>query len=727
MKHSGNTLTKSTSKLKSSKNSEIINISIFKESEIVVRSVIEKLISLVISNTFEKMIQRNIPNFCLLEIKKRLDNIIELQYIKHDKDDLKRKNVVKNKSQKNFLNINGDYKKNLLLTEEKIINKKLNKSQIIPDYELIKNLNPYGENFFEEKIYLNILTRKNVQKNKIIFLNKYKKNNNIRIEEHNKIDNFWDTILQPNNTKIDRGASTQIKMDNETFKRINLENIPENIQEENQNQEKIEEKQNIPNNSNIIKKKNIKNNIKKENVKNEKKLKLLIQTDLPSFDLEPEKIGIIDENESIKVLRKEYEIQLALKKEKEEKEKKLMKQKRVPESDEDNIGKKFFFNSKVNTVKIKPIKLENLLTEFQGLKSQTKEIGKITDVNIDTQSHKSDIKVEINENPDYQFIEERTERKRKKFFNQNNSQNNNNLNILHNIKKNRNERKENEIMERSGSKYASGSNFNLIKLECGVELTENRKKKSGGKNYFEKYGRFSYELFQNKLNKTMSENFMANDLKDLMNNSMKKEEKETENIRKDNRKKSTIKKAELLSNKELIREKSEYDAKFEVPNGGNEYLNIKTKNLRIVMNNLDLMKDFELNIDTENNYIPQTKYNFFKNKINKNFKKSKKDLKEINDFNKTVLKNNFWGEPNNQNIKDNMYNNIKPPFHFSHNKKRNINFPIIGLPRQRLPPISSIRLLNNDITKRRIDFGKVKIKNLSTDNLINDDEKKVNI
>ena len=43
-------------------------------------------------------------------------------------------------------------------------------------------------------------------------------------------------------------------------------------------------------------------------------------------------------------------------------------------------------------------------------------------------------------------------------------------------------------MEKSGSKYTSGSNFNLIKLECGVELTENKRKKSGGKNYFEKYG-----------------------------------------------------------------------------------------------------------------------------------------------------------------------------------------------------------------------------------------------
>ena len=101
-------------------------------------------------------------------------------------------------------------------------------------------------------------------------------------------------------------------------------------------------------------------------------------------------------------------------------------------------------------------------------------------------------------------------------------------------------------MEKSGSKYASGSNFNLIKLECGVELTENKRKKSGGKNYFEKYGRFSYELFQNRLNKTTQDNFVTSELNEKIKNSMKQENNLID-IRKSN------KKDEIFSNKELNR------------------------------------------------------------------------------------------------------------------------------------------------------------------------------
>ena len=133
----------------------------------------------------------------------------------------------------------------------------------------------------------------------------------------------------------------------------------------------------------------IKNILKKEIIKKEKKSKLLIQTDLPSFDLELDKIGIYEENESIKILRKEYEIKLASKKEKEEKEKKLMNQKKLSGNDEENsLVKKTLLNPNKNIVKIKPIRLEDLISEFKDLKSQTKEVRKITDMNIDFQSKK---------------------------------------------------------------------------------------------------------------------------------------------------------------------------------------------------------------------------------------------------------------------------------------------------------------------------------------------------
>ena len=718
MKEIRNSLTKSISKLKSSKSEIIMNNFMFKDSEIVSNNILEKIISLVISQAFERMIQRNIPNFCIMQMMHKLDTILDIQYIKHDKDDLNQKiKVTKNKSEKLLLYKNNEQSDILLLTDEKKLNRKLNNSEIIHDYELIRDLNLYSSNVFGNKTVLNILNKKNV--------NIPKNNNDLSFSTSNKIqgikdkkivepeiDNFWDTISQPKATKIDRGASTQIKIDTETYKNKKYRHIKNIIKEEDHNNEQLE---NTTNNNNLLQKRKIKKSIIRDIGTKGKKLriKMSIPTDLPSFDIESDRLGINEENESIKNLRKEYEQELALKKEKEEKEKKLLKQKQLLELEEENNNKKKFMNSKVNTVKIRPIKIENLIAEFQDLKSHTKEIAKITDSNIEsyyTKNRSKHIEVEVNENPSYQFSDERTDRKRKKIINQSNN-NLINLNNI-NIKKIKPEK---NISDRSGSKYASGSNFNLMKLECGVNLTENRKKKSGGKNFFEKYGKFSFELYKSKLNNTMSGNFLGKDFKEMMNDSMKKEEDNNQiksNFKGFKKKKSI-----------LIKQKSDYDANIEnieIDNNTNNYLKMKTKNLKVVMNNLDLMKDFELNIDKTNNYMPKTKYNFFKNTINNNFQKNKKDLRDINDFNKTVLKNDFWGEPNNSNTKENFY--TRQPFRFFH--KKNINFPIIEFKRERLPPIYTSKLYNNSMIKNRstINLEKEKIRNFSRDN-INDDEK----
>ena len=712
-------INKNNSKLKSSKNFEknvnITNKYILKESEIIVKAVLEKVISLVISNIFNNTIEKNIVNFCISEMRNRIDNIISLQFIKHDKDDLDKKIIIKNKSQKYFLN----NKNHLLIKNEEI--QKLNKSQIIQEYELIESLNPYYSYHFENKKILKILIRKNMYQKSIDVIDNNKRvNNNITLNEEIIGNNFWDTINQPKDIKIDRGASTKIKVDTDIFKRINLEHIPEDVKEE--NKEILEIKQITPN---IKKNKNnnlrimIKKNEKED--KKQKKIKIIIPNDLPSFDIEPEKLFLNEENESIKILRKEYEDKLARKKEKEEREKRV-NQKKI-EKEEDNNNNKANSNTNGNIVKIKPIKIEKLIAEFQGLKSHTKEIGKITDSNIDSHPKNEDnsknVKIEINENPNYQFTEEKTDRKRKKHNHPNNNEINTQIQNNNNIKK---YKREYDLIERTGSKFASGSNYNLIQLECGVDLTENKKKKSGGKNFYEKYGKFSYDLYQSKLNKTASDNFFETNYKNIINNSKINEEKE------DNKKNGDIKNikrkiTEYISDKSLIRENSDYQAKFEINNQENNYLNLKTRNLKIVMNNLDLMKDFELNIDSERKHTSNIKYNYFKNKINKSFKRNKKDLREINDFNKTVLKNNLWGEPNESNIKENNYY-LNLPHHNFHNK-HNIQFPIIGLPRERLPPISNIRVNHYNVIKTEIkkSLEKEKIKNLSKDNIYIDKKK----
>ena len=106
------------------------NFSLFSESEIVVKSILEKIISLSISQIYKSIIDNKVTSFCLLKIKKKIDTIISIQFINHDKDDLKQRKIIKNKSHKIILNIKN--RNNIILTEEEIKNKKkLNKSQII--------------------------------------------------------------------------------------------------------------------------------------------------------------------------------------------------------------------------------------------------------------------------------------------------------------------------------------------------------------------------------------------------------------------------------------------------------------------------------------------------------------------------------------------------------------------------------------------------------------------
>ena len=312
MKEIRNSLTKSISKLKSSKSEIIMNNFMFKDSEIVANNILEKIISLVISQAFERMIQRNIPNFCIMQMMHKLDTILDIQYIKHDKDDLNQKiKVTKNKSEKLLLYKNNEQSDILLLTDEKKLNRKLNNSEIIPDYELIRDLNLYSSNVFGNKTVLNILNKKNV--------NIPKNNNDLSFSTSNKIqeikdkkivepeiDNFWDTISQPKATKIDRGASTQIKIDTETYKNKKYRHIKNIIKEEDHNNEQLE---NTTNNNNLLQKRKIKKSIIRDIGTKGKKLriKMSIPTDLPSFDIESDRLGINEENESIKNLRKEYD------------------------------------------------------------------------------------------------------------------------------------------------------------------------------------------------------------------------------------------------------------------------------------------------------------------------------------------------------------------------------------------------------------------------------------
>ena len=254
-------------------------------------------------------------------------------------------------------------------------------------------------------------------------------------------------------------------------------------------------------------------------------------------------------------------------------------------------------------------------------------------------------------------------------------------------------------------KFACGSNFDIINLECGVNLIENKKKKTGGKDYYKKYGRCSFEIFQDQLNKTTS-NFgqLDNNIINI-------------NINDSNNDNDKYLKTEFdlppLNLKKMRREKTEYEIKNIEPNVAGDILNVKTKNLKLALSSLDLINENNIKGINEQNLDKQI--NILKNNNIKEIKKEKdkKDFGDINVFNKTLMKNKLWGDPN-ESFKNTPYMTRKDPI--KPNKKllqKEISHNELNRsPRRRLPPISPTLKLYEE-QANQMNNGKNNIKNKS--------------
>ena len=68
---------------------EIKGYAFLDEAECVVNHIIEKIISLVLTETTKNKVNKLIPNYCFVEIQQILEIITYLDFLNHDKDDLK--------------------------------------------------------------------------------------------------------------------------------------------------------------------------------------------------------------------------------------------------------------------------------------------------------------------------------------------------------------------------------------------------------------------------------------------------------------------------------------------------------------------------------------------------------------------------------------------------------------------------------------------------------------
>ena len=750
------------------------------ESEMIACTIINKIISLVFSISFNNEIEKKICDYCYQDVINILHDIKNLEFIQHDIDDLYKKNIVLEKISKTPIKERNKFlDKDILLLNENN-GEIMNKSQIFKGYKFIDDLDPNisvncnidinplmpkekqinKSNIFEnENLFMKILKRKNVSTEKTIINNKTKKKKISLIKNHNnhqgeKMDKFeslklencsfikklnsnvtsilekqyfnnWNIIPQPSPSPVDRLAGTKIKYNKITSKSNLKDGINEKVDSAREN--------NMPNsNRNRHEREKFKTAILfvRNSIKDNtqiilpKKRHTRIQYDFPIYDLDPEKSNYAEETEDIIKMRKQVEEELEekrkekimeLKKEKE----KMEKEKEINEKRKNLDYKNITVDIKGNIVYVRPIKMESLINDFISMKTHSKEVQKIIDENIPKKNF-NNVKVEINKNPDFNFTEHRTSSKGRRASYHNTSK------LYQSTRRLRNKdlkSDKNIITDKNDMKFASGSNFEIMNLECGVNLIEKNRKKSGGKDYFHKYGRCSYEIFQNQLNKTstgfyteqLGNNFINININDENDNS-------EENLKTDIGKKGTgLPPLSPLKKKIMKKERTEYDLRNISSNEKNKFINLRIKNLKHALNNLDLIDEKKLK---ENNI--ENKINYFKNGNDKDIKKAKKDLGEINIFNKTLMENKFWGESRDSH--KNMAIAIRFPVKLEKKYlQREVNPNLLNhLPKKRLPPISSaVKLFSENMNQteggiNNANRNKKKLKELRNQNLSKD-------
>ena len=476
---------------------EIIPNKFLNEANIIVNDIIEKIISLSITTNIKIKIEKQIPSSCFDFLRNAIDSYLSLNFIFHDKEEINSLNSFEQK-------------------KEEIID------GIIP---ILKNENENEKNeisitqtepSFEEQIFYN---------------------NNLNG------DNNWDLMDEPLSNNYDRYATTLVKfkeIDKEKNYKINKKEILEEIDEENENNTLNENEKNMVENrtrnekegtlGKTIKLSNIyKEDLNNNNNKNKKRNLNEIMSQFSYHDLDNDNdIYKEPENINYEKLRKELE-----KKENEQIEEKKNqknakrevenKMKLAVEKNRQYAGKKITVDSNGEIVFIKGIKLDKLNKDFILMKTGTKLIKDEENENEKNKSKKK--KKKFNSSNTIDAINniniEKKEEKEKileKNTNENNIVEENNIEktalkgrnqklpkIKGNKTKNQEEIHKSKLLKRieEGPIVLSGSNFDIMNMEVGVSIKEKEKFKSGGKDFYHKFNKYSMDNYNKQLKDTL--------------------------------------------------------------------------------------------------------------------------------------------------------------------------------------------------------------------------------
>ena len=558
------------------------------EAEDIAWHMVEKIISLTVSNSFKQKVEKQVYDECYTYLIDSLNTYLNSQFITIDKEDEKKR------ENDSFPNFEIEEK-----IEENTINSILNNNSLTVDLQ-----NKYFGNYYRG-------------------------------------ENNWEIINEPNSSEYDRYSSTLINY-------IIHENKPqENIP--GSKLEKVEEEGQLTTSNFKISRRSRNIDLKKlrlsqtgdQIIKKRNMGEIMNKFSFHDISIEEAPSEIFKDIIDLKELRLEKETEL--KKKEEETKQRLKALKKVEEQKKEEGQLKKQYEKKKLTIDpngdivfIKGYKIETLAKEFLSIKSNMKML-KTEKQEIPPAIEKLEI---INSENNITTPNINKEKKRRRSSlpkldikdkdkdKENEKDNNNNKNVLPSLEKKTIQNSLEKKIER-GPISLSGSCFDRIHLEIGVSMKENKKFKTGGKDFFIKYNKYSIETYNKKLKDTLSANKTQYNM--FSNSELKKDfnfnESVTSNFNQGSQTSTMFKKSNITDMNSI--------KTFEMTSSLNPLIKLNgTSSLRLTMNDLDLISESEIA------NFKQHRKNIFKEKTKS---LGNKELNEMNKFTSTLVSNDKWG------------------------------------------------------------------------------------
>ena len=558
------------------------------EAEDIAWHMVEKIISLTVSNSFKQKVEKQVYDECYTYLIDTLNTYLNSQFITIDKEDEKKR------ENDTFPNFEIEEK-----IEENTINSILNNNSLTVDLQ-----NKYFGNYYRG-------------------------------------ENNWEIINEPNSSEYDRYSSTLINYI-----------IPENKPQENipvSKLEKVEEEAQLTSSNFKISRRSRNIDLKKlrlsqtgdQIIKKRNMGEIMNKFSFHDISIEEAPSEIFKDIIDLKELRLEKETEL--KKKEEETKQRLKALKKVEEQKKEEGQLKKQYEKKKLTIDpngdivfIKGYKIETLAKEFLSIKSNMKML-KTEKQEIPPAIEKAEI-INTENNITTPNINKEKKRRRsslpkldikdKDKDKENEKDNNNNKNVLPSLEKKTIQNSLEKKIER-GPISLSGSCFDRIHLEIGVSMKENKKFKTGGKDFFIKYNKYSIETYNKKLKDTLSANKTQYNM--FSNSELKKDfnfnESVTSNFNQGSQTSTMFKKSNITDMNSI--------KTFEMTSSLNPLIKLNgTSSLRLTMNDLDLISESEIA------NFKQHRKNIFKEKTKS---LGNKELNEMNKFTSTLVSNDKWG------------------------------------------------------------------------------------